>query len=72
MTRRACLSFLCAFAIGLMAMVSSAAAQSRFYRAVTVTDGLVHPWGMTFLPDGRMLVTERAGRMRIVLPPLPP
>ncbi len=32
----------------------------------TVAEGLVHPWGMQFLPDGRMLVTERPGRMRIV------
>jgi glucose/arabinose dehydrogenase len=33
---------------------------------VTVTEGLEHPWGLAFLPDGRMLVTERPGRMRIV------
>jgi aldose sugar dehydrogenase len=32
----------------------------------TVARGLVHPWGLGFLPDGRMLVTERPGRMRIV------
>ena len=32
----------------------------------TVARGLVHPWGLQFLPDGRMLVTERPGRMRIV------
>jgi glucose/arabinose dehydrogenase len=32
----------------------------------TVAEGLVHPWGLQFLPDGRMLVTERPGRMRIV------
>ena len=68
MTRKACLSFLCAFAIGLMAIGDDAPAQSRFYRLVTVTEGLVHPWGLAFMPDGRMLVTERAGRMRIVLP----
>jgi len=32
----------------------------------TLAGGLVHPWSLAFLPDGRMLVTERPGRMRIV------
>jgi glucose/arabinose dehydrogenase len=32
----------------------------------TVARGLVNPWGLAFLPDGRLLVTEKPGRMRIV------
>lgn len=32
----------------------------------TLAKGLVHPWGMAFLPDGRMLVTERTGNLRIL------
>ena len=39
--------------------------RERFH-LVKVTDGLEHPWGLAFLPDGRMLVTERPGRLRIV------
>ncbi len=32
----------------------------------TVASGLANPWSLAFLPDGRMLVTEKPGRLRIV------
>ena len=37
-------------------------------RVVTFADGLSHPWGLTFLPDGGALVTEKAGNLRFVSP----
>ncbi len=36
------------------------------FKVATVLEGLQNPWGLAFLPDGRMLVTERSGRLRIV------
>lgn len=39
--------------------------QARFTVA-EVVGGLENPWSVAFLPDGRMLVTERAGRLRVV------
>src|SRR5687767_13481302 len=36
------------------------------FDVVTAAEGLEHPWGMAFLPGGKMLVTEKAGRLRVV------
>lgn len=36
------------------------------FRLETVADGFSHPWALAFLPDGRMLVTEREGQLNLV------
>lgn len=43
-----------------------APAEPSKIRVESIAGGLEHPWGLQFLPDGRMLVTERPGRLRIV------
>jgi glucose/arabinose dehydrogenase len=41
-------------------------AEQHKIRVSILARGLVHPWGMAFLPDGTLLVTERPGRLRII------
>ena len=42
------------------------ASEEHAFRVVEVASGLDHPWGLAFLPDGRLLVTERSGRLHTV------
>jgi glucose/arabinose dehydrogenase len=55
-------SLLCAAAFAQQRV----ATRDHSVRIVTLAEGLEHPWAMALLPDGRMLVTERPGRMRVI------
>ena len=49
-----------------LACAAPVAAQPAKPTAQTVAQGLQHPWAVAFLPEGRFLVTERPGRLRVV------
>ena len=48
------------------ALAQTHKSEEHSFRVVTVARGLEQPWSLAFLPDGRMLVTEKAGRLRVV------
>lgn len=64
-------SFLATTAVALLAAPAVARAQAVLksakasFRLTMLTQDLEHPWGMAFLPDGRLLITERPGRLRL-------
>jgi len=46
--------------------IERVASEEATFRVVQVTDSLEHAWAVDWLPDGRMLITERPGRMLLV------
>jgi len=47
-------------------VIEDVSSEQASFRVVQVASGLERPWGMAFLPDGRVLVTERVGRLKLI------
>ena len=61
-------SLLAAVGFALGFVPASAVAQTSTVRTEVVARGLENPWAVAFIGDGRLLVTERPGRMRVIGP----
>lgn len=59
-------SALAVLGLPLAAAGQTFTSQEASFQLETVAEDLEHPWGLAFLPDGSMLVTERAGRLRVI------
>ncbi len=59
-------AFTIALAQGAPRQVDSVMTEAGPVSVQNVVSGLDHPWGMAFLPDGRLLVTERSGTLRLL------
>ncbi|MES2315982.1 MAG: PQQ-dependent sugar dehydrogenase [Pseudomonadota bacterium] len=62
----ACLTMLAVPAALAQLQTSDAPPPAKGWRAVTVAEGISHPWSMAWLPDGRMLVSSRGGSLYLV------
>ncbi len=56
----------CSFLKPAIAAENKSGQQTHEVQISTYATGLNQPWGMTFLPDGRLLVTEKQGNLRII------
>jgi aldose sugar dehydrogenase len=65
-TRIACFALVSMIVAPLSLAAETYKSEKAGFELETFAEGLENPWGLAFLPDGRMLVTERPGRLRIV------
>lgn len=57
-----------AFAAASLFVGAAVSADDTPLHVDTLADGLAHPWGMAFMPDGNILISERAGGLRVYTP----